>query len=76
LERLSLRRLEPYLQGADTVGLVHNADDIILAPGELQYLEGIFGARARVFPTGGHLGNLFHPDVIRAIVGFVAGKDN
>jgi len=76
LERLSLRRLEPYLQGADTVGLVHNADDIILAPGELQYLEGIFGARARVFPTGGHLGNLFHPDVVRAIVGFVAAKDN
>ena len=76
LERLSLRKLEPYLRGADTVGLVHNADDIILAPGELQYLESVFGARARVFPTGGHLGNVFHPEFARAIVGFLTGKDN
>jgi pimeloyl-ACP methyl ester carboxylesterase len=76
LERLSLRRLESYLRGAGTVGLVHNADDIILAPGEIHYLEGVFGARARVFPTGGHLGNVFHPEVARAIVGFLTGKDN
>ena len=76
LERLSLRRLDPFLRGADSVRLVHNADDIILAPGERQYLEGVFGARARVFPTGGHLGNLFHPEVARAILGFLSEKDN
>jgi pimeloyl-ACP methyl ester carboxylesterase len=76
LERLSLRRLEPYLRGAGTVGLVHNADDIILGPGELPYLEGVFGARARIFPTGGHLGNVFHPEVARAIVGFLTRRDN
>jgi len=76
LDRLSLRRLESYLRGADTVGLVHNADDIILAPGEIQYLEDVFGARARIFPTGGHLGNMFQPEVARTIVGFLTGKDN
>ena len=76
LGRLSLRSLEPYLRGAANIGLVTNADDIILGPGELQYLEGVFGARARIFPTGGHLGNVFHPQVARAIVGFLAGKDN
>ena len=76
LERLSLQKIEPYLRGADTVGLVDNADDIILAPGEIQYLEGVFGARAHIFPTGGHLGNVFHPEVARAIVGFLTGKDN
>jgi hypothetical protein len=76
LERLSLRKLEPYLRGADTVGLVTNADDIILGPDDLQYLEGVFGARARIFPTGGHLGNVFHPQVAQAIVGFLTGKDN
>ena len=76
LERLSLRRIEPFLRRADTIGLVHNADDIILAPGELQYLEGVFGARAHIFPTGGHLGNVFHPEVARAIVGSLTGKDN
>jgi hypothetical protein len=76
LERLSLRRLESYLRTADTVGLVHNADDIILAPGELEYLEGVFGARGRVFPTGGHLGNVFHPEVARAIVDALTGRGN
>ena len=76
LERLSLRRLEPYLRSTDAVGLVTNADDIILGPGELQYLEDVFGTRAHIFPTGGHLGNVFHPQVARAIVGFLTGKDN
>ena len=76
LERLSLRTLEPYLRGTDTIGLMHNADDIILVPGEIQYLEGVFGARARIFPTGGHLGNVFHPEVARDIVGFLTGEDH
>jgi hypothetical protein len=76
LERLSLRKLEPYLRSADTVGLVDNADDIILGSGELKYLEDVFGARARIFPTGGHLGNVFHPEVARFIADFLTGKDN
>jgi hypothetical protein len=68
LDRLSLRGLEPYLRAADKIGLVHNEDDLILAPGEIEYLQGVFGARARVFPTGGHMGNTFHPDVVRAML--------
>jgi hypothetical protein len=75
LDRLSLRSIEPYLKGADKIGLIHNEDDITLAPGEIDYLEGVFGARARVFPTGGHLGNLLHPDVVRAMLGFLTGKE-
>jgi pimeloyl-ACP methyl ester carboxylesterase len=76
LDRLSLRPLEPFLRSTTTIGLVHNRDDIILAPGEIEYLEGVFGQRAHIFPTGGHLGNLFHPEVVRAILGFLTGKEN
>jgi len=75
LDRLSLRRIEPFLRGASTVGLVHNADDIILAPGDIAYLEGIFGSRARIFPTGGHVGNLFYPAVVQTITDFLTGKE-
>ncbi len=75
LDRLSLRSIEPYLKGADKIGLIHNEDDITLAPGEIDYLERVFGARARVFPTGGHLGNLFQPAVVRAMVDFLTGKE-
>jgi hypothetical protein len=75
LDRLNLRSLEPYLRGADTIGLVHNTDDIMLSPGDIAYLEGVFGPRARIFPCGGHVGNMFHPAVVGAITGFLTGKD-
>jgi hypothetical protein len=68
LDRLSLRTLEPYIKTADKIGLVHNEDDVILGPGEIEYLQAVFGARARVFPTGGHMGNAFHPEVVRAVL--------
>jgi len=76
LERLSLRSIETYLAGAGRIGLIHNEDDIILAPGEIDYLQGLFSDRARVYPTGGHLGNMFHPDVVRAMVAFLTGKED
>jgi hypothetical protein len=41
--------------------LMHNADDFILAPGDLERLERLFGARATLYPYGGHTGNLWFP---------------
>jgi hypothetical protein len=35
-----------------------NADDIILAPGEIDFFPRVFGDRARIYPTGGHCGNM------------------
>ncbi len=75
LDRESLRVLEPYLAASDKIRVIHNEDDIILAPGEIDYLQRVFGARARVFPTGGHLGNLLHPEVVRTMVGFLTGEE-
>jgi pimeloyl-ACP methyl ester carboxylesterase len=53
----SLNAIEGFLRTARNVALFTNEDDIILAPGELDYLEHVFGDRATIFPTGGHLGN-------------------
>jgi len=75
LERLSLHSLEPYLSSADKIGLIHNEDDIILMPGEIDYLRGVFGKRARIFPTGGHMGNMLHPQVISFALDFLTGKE-
>lgn len=74
LERMSLRHIEPYLKRATMVGLIHNEDDIILAPHDLSYLQSLFGSRARIIPTGGHLGNLLHPAVVNFMVGFLSGR--
>jgi hypothetical protein len=49
---------------------MHNADDIILAPGELEYLEQVFGDRAQIYPTGGHCGNMDYRDNVAYMMNF------
>lgn len=56
--RYSLHAIEDYLKTSDKIYLVTNKDDIILKAGEVDYLESIFTDRAKVFPRGGHCGNL------------------
>ena len=74
IDMLSLRNIEPYLRQTGKIGLLHNEDDIILLQGEIGYLENVFGARAKIFPTGGHCGNMNHPDVVHFIVNFFGGQ--
>ena len=75
IERLSLRSIEPYLRNAEKIGLVGNEDDVTLMPGEIEYLQEVFGDRAKIFHTGGHLGNVNHPDVVRFMTDFLTGKE-
>ncbi len=67
---LSLATLEEYLRHTTKIGLLHNADDIILAAGELDYLKQVFGPRAKIYPRGGHCGNLAHRATLNYIVDF------
>jgi hypothetical protein len=62
LEALSLRSIESYLASSAKIGVITNEDDFILAPGELDYLRRVFGPRLKVYPRGGHLGNLEYRD--------------
>ena len=57
---LSLRSIEPFLRSSPSVFLVHNADDLLLTPGDIDYLREVFGSRARIYPRGGHCGNIEH----------------
>lgn len=68
----SLRSIEGYLHGADRVVLVGTADDPILAPGEVAWLESVFGERARIFPTGGHCGSMDQREFVAAMLELVA----
>lgn len=64
IRRQSLASIESYLLKAHKVGLFHNADDLILSPNELLYLTRILGPRARIYPSGGHCGNIdYHQNV-------------
>ena len=62
LETLSLGSIESYLASSAKIGVITNEDDFILAPGELDYLRRVFGPRLKVYPRGGHLGNLEYRD--------------
>jgi pimeloyl-ACP methyl ester carboxylesterase len=65
-----LRAIDRYLRTTPKIGLMHNADDILLGPGDLQYLEDVFGDRARIYPRGGHSGNLAYKDNIAYLIEF------
>ena len=70
VERLSLRNIENFLYKAKNIGVVHNRDDIILAKGEIDFFSDIFGNRAKIYPRGGHMGNLPHHETLAYIVNF------
>ena len=64
LNQLSLRSIEGYLRNSDKIYVVHNADDLILKPGEIDFFTQVFGSRAKIYPTGGHCGNIdYKPNV-------------
>ena len=73
IEEASLERIEDYLVRSPKIGLMTNEDDIILAPGEIDFLREVFGERAQIFPTGGHCGNLAQRHVIAYMTEFFKG---
>ncbi|WP_155524492.1 alpha/beta fold hydrolase [Oleisolibacter albus] len=72
LAQTSLTSIGPWLAQNRRVWLMTNADDVILAPGDLDGLRRIFAGRAHIFPNGGHMGNLAHRAVMDTITRFFA----
>ncbi len=68
--RASLRSIGPFLRESSKIGLVTNADDIILGEGELAWLEEVFGDRAKIYPTGGHCGNMDYTENVQYFIDF------
>lgn len=54
----SLYAIEQHLRDNPQIRVMHNADDIILGEGDLDWLHRVLGQRLRVYPHGGHLGNM------------------
>ena len=61
------------LQANERIRLIENENDILLAPEDLAWMRETFPDRLITFPRGGHLGNLGHPLVQKAILGALAG---
>jgi len=70
IDAMSLKSIEGYLASATKIGLIHNADDVIMDPGEVDELARIFGNRAQIYPKGGHCGNMEYPDNVAFMTHF------
>ncbi|WP_157505460.1 alpha/beta hydrolase [Geminicoccus roseus] len=68
----SLESIGGWLSANPDAAVVTNADDVILAEGDLEKLEQLFQGRATVFPTGGHMGNMQHRAFAAAVARFFA----
>ncbi|OPY84756.1 MAG: Alpha/beta hydrolase family protein [Smithella sp. PtaU1.Bin162] len=70
IDSLGFKHIEDYLASSPKFGVITNEDDFILAPGEIDYLRRLFGERVKIYPWGGHLGNLEYRDNMEYFVGF------
>jgi hypothetical protein len=70
IQSLSLRSIEGYLKTSPKFGVMANENDFILTKPELEYLRQVFGERIKVYPRGGHLGNLEYKDNMAYMVNF------
>jgi hypothetical protein len=69
-DSLSLRSIEGYLASSNKFAVMTNENDFILTDEDLAYLRRLFGDRAKVFPRGGHLGNLEFKENLTHMVAF------
>ena len=70
IDAQSLKSIEGYLKSSAKIGLMTNLNDFILTPAEIDYLKQLFGDRAKIYPRGGHLGNLEYRENLTYMVEF------
>jgi len=69
----SLASIATFLQRADGVAVVTNADDPILDAQDLRFLEATFGPRLQLYPDGGHCGNFRYRPNVEWVVSYLEG---
>jgi len=70
IDSLSIKSIEAYLKSSTKFGVMTNENDFILTGAELDYLRQLFGERAKIYPRGGHLGNLEFTENLAYMVDF------
>jgi ABC-type transporter lipoprotein component MlaA len=69
-----LRTYDAGLRANPDIRIFENHNDFLLADTDLSWLQSTFGPdQLKVFPEGGHLGNLDNPVVQKAILGALLG---
>jgi len=67
---LSIKNIEPYLKSSRKFGVITNENDFILSSEDIAYLKQLFGDQTKIYPRGGHLGNLEYKDNLAYTIDF------
>ncbi|OQY42353.1 MAG: hypothetical protein B6227_02420 [Fusobacteriia bacterium 4572_74] len=59
IKNSSLKFIENYLKSAKNIAVITNEDELILTPDNLEYLKKIMAGKIKIYPYGGHCGNMF-----------------
>jgi len=62
VQRGSLANIAEQLRNNPKVRILHNADDFLAEPKSIDALKVALGDRLKLYPYGGHLGNLWYPE--------------
>jgi hypothetical protein len=62
INRGSLARILDRLRSNSKVHIMHNADDFLAERKSIEELKTALGDQVRVYPYGGHLGNIWFPE--------------
>jgi pimeloyl-ACP methyl ester carboxylesterase len=62
IERGSLARILDRLRSNSKVHIMHNADDFLAERKSIEELKMALGDQVRLYPYGGHLGNIWFPE--------------
>ncbi len=68
MQTASLSHIEDFLRNNPKISVMHNEDDIILEPGEINFFREVFGDRAKIYPYGGHCGNMSYRDNVAHMI--------
>jgi len=71
LELTSLHQLRGYLRRANNLAVVTNEDEIILGAEDFTFLKNNLGNRLKLYPTGGHCGNMFYYKNVQDFLNFI-----
>jgi hypothetical protein len=70
IEIVGLHNIQAYLEKSPKIGLMGNEDDLILTPQDLNFLKYVFGSRAKLYPYGGHCGNMSYTENVDYMLNF------
>jgi len=70
IQIVSLHQVEDYLRRSPKIGLMGNEDDLILTSEDLVFLKDVFGSRAKIYPYGGHCGNMSYTENVAYMLNF------